>query len=436
VTTQDTQASRSHDAVTSLPAKEIKVAMHQFLNIKKSVRICTDFWDVTQKAGLFGVTVAGLGDGRHRALADGHEFVNMSSYSYLGLDTHPRLVRAAADAVLAEGALNTSSSRMRIRFGALEDAEVALSDLFEVEAVTLNSCATAAWTSLPLVASGLFTDEIPPLMVFDKNAHFCMNAMKPNVADEAEIATIPHNDVDALEDLCRRHRQVAYVTDGVYSVGGQAPIAELLRLQEMYGLFLLLDEAHSISTVGRHGRGVVLETMGEINDRTVIITSLNKGFGASGGAIFLGRRGSKGRLDAALRSAAPLMWSQRINTAGLGAVLASAELHRTAELTDLQNRLQANINLFDSLVETAERGDGLPIRFVEVGSEDATVTLARDLLRSGFFVPPIFFPIIGRGRAGLRVMLRANMPAEEIKEFCGLINTLLQRGPVTAGAEG
>ena len=112
------------------------------------------------------------------------------------------------------------------------------------------------------------------------------------------------------------------------------------------------------------------------------------------------------------------------------------QLHRTAELTELQNRLQANINLFDSLVETAERGDGLPIRFVEVGSEEATVTLAQDLLRSGFFVPPIFFPIIGRGRAGLRVMLRANMPAEEIEEFCGLINTLLQRGPIAAGAEG
>ncbi|WP_067537916.1 8-amino-7-oxononanoate synthase family protein [Nocardia crassostreae] len=407
--------------------------MHQFLNIKKSVGICSDFWEVTQQAGLFAIPVEGLGNGRHRALADGHEFVNMSSYSYLGLDTHPALVRAAAEAVLADGALNTSSSRMRMRFGRLRDAEAALSELFEVEAITLNSCAAAAWTRLPLIASGLFTDDIAPLMVFDKNAHFCMNAMKPNVADEAEIRTIAHNDVDALEDLCKRHRQVAYVTDGVYSTGGRAPITELIRLQDKYGLFLLLDEAHSISTVGRHGRGVVLEEMGEINDRTVIITSLNKGFGASGGAIFLGPRGARGRVDTALRSAAPLMWSQRINTAGLGAVLASAELHRTAELTELQNRLQANIDLFDSLIETAERGDGLPIRFVRVGSEEATVPLAQELLRAGFFAPPIFFPIIARGKAGLRVMLRANMSATEIEEFCGLINTLSRRGPVAAG---
>jgi 7-keto-8-aminopelargonate synthetase-like enzyme len=243
------------------------VTMHQFLNIKKSVRICANFWDATKKAGLFGV--AGLADGRQRALTDGHEIVNMSSYSCLGLGTHPQLVQAAAEAVLAGGALNTSSSRMRIRFGALEDAEAALSDLFEAEVVTVNPCAAATWTSLPL-------------------------------------------------------------------------------------------EAQSISTVGRHGRGVVLETMGETNDRTVIITSLNKGLGASGGAIFLGRRGSQGRVDAAL---------------------------------------------------------------------------AQDLLRSGFFAAPIFFPIIGRSRAGLRVVLRANMSAEEIEECCGLINTR-QRGPVAAGAGG
>src|SRR5947207_14317864 len=152
--------------------------MHTFLNIKKSTHISAEFWNITRDAGLFDLVVAGLGDGRHRVLADGHEFVNMASYSYLGLDTHPRLVQAAAEALLAEGSLNTSSSRRTMRFTVLRNAEDALSELFDVEAVTVNSCAVAAWTSLPLVASGLFTGDVPPLMVFDKSAHFCMNAMK------------------------------------------------------------------------------------------------------------------------------------------------------------------------------------------------------------------------------------------------------------------
>ncbi|MFE6227154.1 aminotransferase class I/II-fold pyridoxal phosphate-dependent enzyme [Streptomyces sp. NPDC057854] len=402
--------------------------MHAYMNIKKSARISHDFWETTTEAGMFDIVAAGLGGGRHRSLADGHEFVNMSSYSYLGLDTHPKIVQGAVDAVLAEGALNTSTSRMRIRFAALRDAEDALSELFDVEAVTVASCAAAAWASLPLLASGLLTGGEPPLMVFDKNAHFCLNAMKANVADEAPLTTIRHNDVEALEDLCRKHPQVAYVADGVYSTGGKAPIGELLRLQEKYGLFLFFDEAHGISTVGERGRGAVLEAMGgRIGDRTLIITSLNKGFGASGGAIFLGRKGSRDRRDTALRNGGPLMWSQRINTAGLGAVLASVELHRSDELPALQRRLQANVDLFDSLLPTGLSGDGLPIRFVDIGSEDATVRLAQALLERGYYASPIFFPVIARGKAGLRLMLRANMTTAEIEDFCRQLKELRDR---------
>ncbi|MEV2213888.1 aminotransferase class I/II-fold pyridoxal phosphate-dependent enzyme [Streptomyces sp. NPDC050997] len=398
--------------------------MHTFLNVKKSARISDVFWDVTEEAGLFDVVVKGLGDGEHRAIDDGREFINMSSYSYLGLDTHPGLVRAAADTVLAEGALNTSTSRMRVRFESLRNAEEALSGLFDAEVVTVASCAEAAWATLPLVASGLFTDEEPPLMVFDRNAHFCLNAMKPSVADETEVTSVRHNDVEALEELCKRNKRVAYVADGVYSTGGQAPVKELLRLQEKYGLFLFFDEAHGTSTVGERGRGVVLTEMGEINDQTLIITSLNKGFGASGGAVFLGPRGSARRRTVTIRNGGPIMWSQRINTAGLGAVLASAELHRTAELTDLQQRLQDNIALFDSHITTEQHGDGLPIRHVNLGDEELTVQLAQRLFEEGFYSSPIFFPVIGRGKAGLRLMLRANMEKADIDRFCLLLTKL------------
>lgn len=118
------------------------------------------------------------------------------------------------------------------------------------------------------------------------------------------------------------------------------------------------------------------------------------------------------------------MWSQRINTAGLGAIEASAALHRTKEFAALQLRLQENIDLFDGLVQTEQSRDGLPIRFVEIGSEQATVQLAQSLLERGFYASPIFFPIIGRGRAGLRLMLRANMTRSEIETFAGLLKEL------------
>lgn len=398
--------------------------MHRYTNTKKAIELSNRFWDVTTEAGLANIVSRNLNNGFHQVVSSEKSFLNMSSYSYLGLDSHPDILRAAVDAVLNTGSLNTSISRIRVQFDILQHAEAALADLVDAQVLTTPSCAAAAAASLPLLASGALTDGVAPVMVFDKNAHFCLNMMKPICADEAEVQTIGHNDLNALEDLCKSGRRIAYVADGVYSTGGQAPVKELLQLQDKYGLFLFFDEAHGLSTLGRHGRGLVLETMGEINDRTLIVTSLNKGFGASGGAIFLGRREDRLRHDLATRFGGPITWSQRINTAGLGAIIASTGIHRSALLGQLQAQLQDKVRLFDELIDSESRGDGLPIRFISIGSEENTVLYAKSLFEQGFYTSPIFFPVIAKGRAGLRIMVRANMQDDDIRRFAAALNQL------------
>lgn len=225
--------------------------MHTYTNIKKAIELGNSFWDTTSEVGLANIVIENIGDGHHINEKEGGRFINMSSYSYLGLDSHPKIIQAAADAILENKSLNTSISRIRIHFKILRDSEVALSNLLDASVLTTVSCASAASATLPLISSGAFTDNTPPLMVFDKNAHFCLNFMKPMCADETEIRTIKHNDLNALEDLCKTNKQVAYIADGVYSIGGQAPIKELLGLQSRYGLFLFFDEAHGLSTLGK-----------------------------------------------------------------------------------------------------------------------------------------------------------------------------------------
>lgn len=391
---------------------------NKYSNIRRAAELSNPFWDRAVLEGLADITAADVA-GFQQTTVDDAELHNMSTYSYLGLDTDDRIRAGAIDALQRERTLNSSISRMRVHSTLLDDTEAGLGELFGAHVLTLGSAANAAWALLPLVASGLLTGGTPPLMVFDKNAHFCLNAMKASVADESDVVTIRHDDVDELESLCRRHSHVAYVADTVYSTGGRAPLKELFALQEKYGLILVLDEAHSTSVLGAQGRGAVIDEFGPLGDRTFLLTSLNKGFGASGGAILLGKNGIEGsrNRDAALRFGGPLTWSQRVNVPGLGAIAASTELHRSGEVDHLQKGLRAVVDRFDELVDTPAAGDGLPIRFVTLKEEERTIDAAQRLLARGFYTSAVFFPVIGRGRAGLRLMLRADMPTSVIEAF-------------------
>lgn len=130
------------------------------------------------------------------------------------------------------------------------------------------------------------------------------------------------------------------------------------------------------------------------------------------------------RHDLATRFGGPITWSQRINTAGLGAIIASTGIHRSALLGQLQAQLQDKVRLFDELIDSESRGDGLPIRFISIGSEENTVLYAKSLFEQGFYTSPIFFPVIAKGRAGLRIMVRANMQDDDIRRFAAALNQL------------
>jgi len=394
--------------------------MNEFLNYKKAIDVSKPFWDISDEAGLTNVTSKNHLNGL-LSTEGGHTYANMSSYSYLGLDSDDRIVQGAIDAMLTTKSLNSSSARIRIHYDILKQAEDRLSETFQEHAITVSSCSAAASAVLPLLSSGVLTKNKPPTMIFDKQAHLCMNVIKPLCADETTVLTCPHNDINYIESYCKKNSNVAVVVDSVYSTGGLAPIRELFELQNKYGIFLLFDDAHSTSVYGSNGRGHVLDYVDQLNERTIIISSLNKGFGASGGMILLGD--SKWR-EPISRFGGPFSWSQRINTAGLGAIIASCDIHSSGEIEQLQNRLMKNIEIFDSLVKTNETGDGLPIRLIPVKNEDATVNIAKNLFQEGFYTSPLFFPVVSRSKSGLRVMIRSDMSQEQILSFSEIFHSL------------
>jgi 7-keto-8-aminopelargonate synthetase-like enzyme len=388
--------------------------MSGYGNMGKLVAQSQPDWDHARNAGLLSIRTTPGAEGR-LVSAGGHEFFNLVSCSYLGLNRHPALVEGAIEAIRGEGLLSTSVSRCRIAPKLLDDVEALMSELFRADAFLTPSCAAASAGVLPLLASGHLTGGHKPLMVFDRNCHFSMNIMKAACANDTAVVTCAHNDVEGLEQLCRQHTRVAYIADGAYSMGGNAPFRELQALQDRYGLFLYLDDSHSVSICGERGIGLARSAFGELPEHTIIVASLAKAFGASGGLVLLGGRTQRRLLDV---SGGPLGWSQMLNTPSLGAVRASARLHFTPELSTLQGRLRATMQLIDAHLHTENAGNGLPIRVIDLPHPEAAIDAAAQLYGLGYYCSAVFFPIVAKGRAGIRVMGRADLQPQEVTRFC------------------
>jgi 7-keto-8-aminopelargonate synthetase-like enzyme len=344
--------------------------------------------------------------------------------SYLGLDNHPLIVEGAIEAIRRQKALHWSCARTRLNFSLLGELEDALSDLFAARVITYTTVLAANMGALPLMASGHLTGNKKPVIVFDRLAHATLAFHKPVVASETLVETVAHNDLDALEDICRRNDRVVYVCDGVYSMGGSAPIDDLLTLQDRYGLFLYIDDAHGISLFGKKGEGFARSQVGGVlGDRTIIAASLGKGFGASGGLLMLGTPRQE---ELFRRFSIAYAFSASLNLAAIGAAMASQALHRTDELKLRQDALVQRIAAFDDRVTSQQQaGSMLPIRTIEFGNERSAIGAARRILGIGFYTSAIFFPTVAKGKAGLRVCLTAGHSMQEIEGLGHAINEAL-----------
>jgi 7-keto-8-aminopelargonate synthetase-like enzyme len=386
------------------------VGPRRYRNSEKMLRSADPVWQAAADCGLAGVHVDGASNNRLIVRETGHEFINMCSCSYLGLNHDPRVVQGAVGALHEVGTTGLALATTRIRYNLQVRLEEALEELFDAPVLLGLSCSVLTAGILPLLASGHLTDGEPRVMVFDRFAHFSMAYIKPICADESLVMTCGHNDLDYLEHICRTYPRVTYVGDAANSMGGAAALDGLLDLQDRYGLYLFLDDSHSLSIVGEHGEGFARSRM-EMNPQTIIVSSLGKGFGAMGGVAMLGRRSL---WDFLQRHAGPVGWSQNMQVPTLGAALASAEIHRSVELGLLQGRLRDNINHFDRVLPTPFAGDGLTVRRITIGEADRAVRMSAELYRRGYYSSAVFFPIVPHGEAGLRIMMRADLEPEQI----------------------
>ncbi|MFE3175031.1 aminotransferase class I/II-fold pyridoxal phosphate-dependent enzyme [Amycolatopsis sp. NPDC059090] len=341
----------------------------------------------------------------------GREYLSFSSYNYLGLAGHPAVTAAVHEAVERYG---TSVSGSRLLAGDRDlsrDLETELAAFLGVEdsLVLVSGHATNVGAIGHLVGPG-------DLIVHDSLAHDSI--LQGCALSGATRQPFPHNDTARLEDVLRRSRsrfrRVLIVVEGVYSMDGDvADLPALIDLKRRYGALLMVDEAHSIGTMGPRGAGVGDHFAVDRAGVDLWMGTLSKSLAGCGGYL----AGSAKTVRWLRYSLPGFVYSVGITPANAAASLAALRILR--QEPERLARLRNNSRLFLELatavgLPTGSAGD-TPIVPCVAGGSDTTLRLATALYERGVVVDPILHPAVEEEQARLRFFITSEHRQDQLR---------------------
>ena len=341
---------------------------------------------------------------------DGREYINFSSYNYLGLSGHPAITRAANGAIDRYG---TSASASRLVAGERpiqRELEEALAELYEVEdcIVFVSGHATNVST-----IGYLFGPK--DLVIHDSLIH---NSVLEGIKLAGSARrSFPHNDTAALDGILTEIRgqfeRVLIVVEGHYSMDGDTPdLPALIDIKRRHKAFLMVDEAHAIGVLGVTGKGSHEHHGIAGKDVDIWMGTLSKTLAGCGGYI-AGERA----LVEHLKYAAPGF----VYSVGMSPPLAAASLEALRIMKkepERVARLRERSRYFLDQARQAGIDTGLSQGFAVIPailrSSLKTAKLSNHLFECGINVQPIIYPEVEERTARLRFFMSSMHTEQEI----------------------
>lgn len=351
---------------------------------------------------------------------EGREVIMAGSNNYHGLTTHPKVVKAAQDALLKYG---TGCSGSRYLTGTLDlhiELEEKLAKFLNKEACLLYS--TGYQTAQGIIPTLVNKGEY---IISDKDNHASIVAgtlMAKGIL--ADLVRYKHGDLNDLERVLKAIPIEAgklIATDGVFSTSGTVvELPEIVALCKKYNAKLMVDDAHSLGVIGKGGRGTASE-FGLDDQVDMIMGTFSKTLASLGGFVV----GEERVINYLKHHSAALIFSASPTPSSVAAAIAALEIlseepQRVDKLSSNANKMREGLkglgfNVLDGVT---------PIVPVILGNDLLTFQFWRKLYDAGVFVNAFVPPGVPQNLSMLRTSYMATHEEKHLNRILEVFSAI------------
>lgn len=345
-------------------------------------------------------------------LSTGQKVLNFCSNNYLGLSSHPEVIKAAKDTLDTHG---FGMSSVRFICGTQDihkELEARIAKFYGTEDTILYAACFDANGGIfePLLTKedAIVSDSLNHASIID-GVRLCKAARYRY--QNGNMADLEQQLIDAKANGARN---ILIVTDGVFSMDGLvAPLDKICDLADKHQALVMIDECHATGFIGDKGIGT-LEEKGVLDRVDIITGTLGKSLGGAMGGFTTAK---KEIIELLRQRSRPYLFSNSLAPSIVGASIKVFDLLENDN--SLRKQLTKNTAYFKSKMKAAgfDIIDG-ESAIVPVMLYDAKLSqeMAKMLLEEGIYVIGFFYPVVPKDKARIRVQLSAAHTQSQIDQ--------------------
>lgn len=332
-------------------------------------------------------------------VVDGQRLLAFCSNDYLGLASHPEVIRALREGAERWGVGGGASHLVIGHSAPHHQLEEALAAFTRRPRALLFS--TGYMANLAVVTALIGRGDT---VLQDRLNHASL--LDAGLLSGARFSRYLHNDTASLAArLDKAGGDTLVVSDGVFSMDGDlADLPGLSAAARARGAWLMVDDAHGFGVLGAGGGGCVEHFALGLEEVPVLVGTLGKAFGTAGAFV----AGSEELIETLIQFARPYIYTTSQPPAVACATLKSLQLlreegWRRQHLRNLIVRFRRGAQELGLILMDSPT----PIQPLLVGDSGRAMRLSARLRERGLLVGAIRPPTVPAGTARLRITLTA-----------------------------